>query len=44
MQGFLKNLYKFIGLQLKYKSTIMNQFENIDDFYKIFWFTNPSHF
>jgi hypothetical protein len=25
MQGFFKNMYKFIGVQLKYKSTIMNQ-------------------
>jgi hypothetical protein len=43
MQGFLKNLYKFIGVHLRYKNEIMNQL-NIHDFYNIFLFSNPNHF
>jgi hypothetical protein len=36
MQGFLKTLYKYISVHLKYKSTTMNQLKNIDVFYNIF--------
>jgi hypothetical protein len=43
MQGFKKNLYKFIGVQLQYKRAIINQL-NIHDFYNIFLFLNPNHF
>ncbi len=43
MQGFLKNLYRFIGVHLQYNITIMNQL-NIHDFYNIFLFSNPNHF
>jgi hypothetical protein len=42
MQGFFKNLYKFIGVHLQHKRTIMNQL-NIYDFYNIFLFSNPNH-
>jgi hypothetical protein len=42
MQGFFKNLYKFIGVHLQYKSAIINQL-NIHGFYN-FFFPNPNHF
>ncbi len=43
MQGFFKNLYKFIGVHIQYKIVIMNKL-NICDFYNIFLFSNPNHF
>jgi len=41
MQGFLKNLYKFIGVHLQYKSAIINQL-NIHVF--ITFFFKPKSF
>jgi hypothetical protein len=38
MQGFFKNLYKFIGVHLQYKSAIINQL-NIHVFITIFFQT-----
>jgi hypothetical protein len=38
MQGFFKNLYKFIGVHLQYKSVIINQL-NIHVFITIFFQT-----
>ncbi len=42
MQVFV-DLYKFIGVHLQYKKTIMNRL-NIHDFYNIFLFSNPNIF
>jgi len=36
-QGFLKNLYKFIGVHLQYKGAIINQL-NIHDFITYIYF------
>jgi hypothetical protein len=44
IQGFKKNLYKFINGQLEYKRKKYESIRNINNFYNIFWFANPSHF